>query len=158
MTTTTPTDFANIPHPAGATHVAEWNLADPTAGRYFSGTKRVIDRTDDEYNDDIEVEVWGTQTPGEVSRHVNVTEGGYERVTLSSAAHARQFGEALIAAADEWDQMAESDSLAGLQARVVELVGELFRRGVGAEELCRLVGASSLDELRSVVGNDEAWR
>ena len=135
------------------------DLADPTAGRYFSGTKRVIDRTDDEYNDDIEVEVWGTQTPqGEDSRHVNVTEGGYERVTLSSAPHARQFGEALIAAADELDQMAGSDSLAGLQARVVELIGELFRRGVGAEELCRLVGASSLDELRSVVGNDEAWR
>jgi hypothetical protein len=148
-TPTATTDFANIPHPAGATHVAEWNPADPTAGRYFSGTKRVIDRTDDEYNDDIEVEIYGEQTPqGEVSRQVDVTEGGYERVTLSSAAHARAFGEALIAAADEIEQMAESDSLAGLQARVVELVGELFRRGVGAEELCRLVGASSLDEPR----------
>jgi len=77
------------------------------ATRYFEGSKRFIDRADDPHNDDLTVEIWGTQTPeGQVSRHVNVTEGGYERVTLSSAAHVRQFGEALIAAADEGDQMA----------------------------------------------------
>jgi hypothetical protein len=50
---TTTTDLANIPYPAGATHVAEWDdprYPDPTAPRYFRGTLWVIDRTDDPYN------------------------------------------------------------------------------------------------------------
>jgi hypothetical protein len=100
---TSTTDLANIPHPAGATYVSDWDAsADPDAGRYFRGTKRVIDRTDDEHNDDIHVEIWGEQTrEGEVSRYVEVSEGRIQQVTLSSAAHARAFGEALIAAADE---------------------------------------------------------
>lgn len=51
-----------------------------------------------------------------------------------------------------------TDSLEGLKARMVELVDELFRRGVGVEELCRWAGVSSLDELRSLVGNDAALR
>jgi hypothetical protein len=38
-----------------------------------------------------------------------VTEGNYERMELSSSDHAREFGRALIAAADEWDQMATYD-------------------------------------------------
>ena len=92
-----------------------------------------------------------------------ITEGDYERIELSRSDHARQFGLALIAAADEWDQMANydsitADSLEGLQARLVELVDELFRRGVGVEELWRRAGVSSLDELRSLVGNDAALR
>ena len=32
----------------------------------------------------------------------------------------------------------------GLRVCLVELVNELFRRGVGVEELCRQIGASSL--------------
>jgi hypothetical protein len=40
------------------------------------------------------------------------------------------------------------DSLEDLQARIVELIDELLRRGC----------ASSVDELRSVVGDEAAWR
>jgi hypothetical protein len=50
---TTTTDLAKIPIPAGATHVSEWEdprYPDPTAPRYFRGTQWVIDRTDDPYN------------------------------------------------------------------------------------------------------------
>jgi len=105
----------DVAPPDGALRVFDWDDARfgvEEATRYFEGSKRFIDRADDPHNDDLTVEIWGTQTPeGQVSRHVNVTEGGYERVTLSSAAHVRQFGEALIAAADEWDQMAGHDRI-----------------------------------------------
>jgi len=112
MTTTITTeDLANVPDPAGATYVADWdNPADPAAGRYFRGTKRVIDRADDPYKGDLEVKSWGVQArEGDVRRYVDVTEGGYERLTFSGAVDARQFGEALIAAADEVHQMAGRD-------------------------------------------------
>jgi predicted butyrate kinase (DUF1464 family) len=92
-----------------------------------------------------------------------VHEGEYDRIELSTSDHARQFGLALIAAADEWDQVASYDSITTesverLQALMVELVDELLRRGVGVEEVCRRVGVSSLDELRNVVGDDAAQR
>jgi hypothetical protein len=80
----------------------------PDPRRYLDGTKRVIDP----YNDDITVQVWGTQTPeGQVHRHIDVAEGGYERLMMSSAAHARAFGQALIAAADEVDLTASRDPI-----------------------------------------------
>jgi hypothetical protein len=41
---------------------------------------------------------------------------------------------------------------------MVELVNEALGRGVSADELFRQIGAASLDELRSAVGNDQAWR
>jgi len=54
--------------------------------------------------------IYGSQgTAGDVTRHIMVTEGNYERMELSSSDHAREFGRALIAAADEWDQMATYD-------------------------------------------------
>ena len=40
-----------------------------------------------------------------------ITEGNREAIELSSSDHARQFGRALIAAADEWEQMAAYDTL-----------------------------------------------
>jgi hypothetical protein len=101
---TSTTDLANMPIPAGATCVSEWDAsADPDAGRYFSGTKRVIDRTDDPYNPDLMVEIYGEQTrEGEVSRYIDVlNEERRQQLSFRSAAHARAFGEALIAAADE---------------------------------------------------------
>jgi hypothetical protein len=68
---------------------------------------RGIDRSDDPHNDDIEIEIDGTQgAAGDVTRHIMVSDGGYERIELHSAAHARQLGLALIAAADEVEQMA----------------------------------------------------
>ena len=36
--TTTATDLANVPHPAGATDVAEWY----DDARYFTGTQRLV--------------------------------------------------------------------------------------------------------------------
>ena len=99
--------------------MSEWdNPADPTSGRYFRGTQRVVDRSDDEYNADVVVEIWGAQTPdGTVRRHVDVAEGGYERLTFSSVAHVRAFGKALIAAADEVDEMASLDPVGGTPYR-----------------------------------------
>jgi hypothetical protein len=41
--------------------------------------------------------------------HIMVMEGNYERMELSSSDHAREFARALLAAADEWDQMATYD-------------------------------------------------
>jgi len=107
MNTTATTELANIPCPAGAVEVSEWdNPADPTERRYFRGTQRFIDRSDDEYNGDLVVDLWGTQTKeGQIYRHVDITEGGCESLTFSSAAHVRALGEALIAAADEIDAM-----------------------------------------------------
>ena len=48
---------------------------------------------------------------GDVTRHLMITEGNREAIELSSSDHARQFGRALIAAADEWEQMAAYDTL-----------------------------------------------
>jgi hypothetical protein len=107
MTSTISTDhLANVPHPAGATSVTDWDDGVPTE-RYFRASKSIVDRADDPNLDgDIAVEIWGVQTAdGEVRRHVDVLEGRYERLTMSSAGHARAFGEALIAAADEMEQM-----------------------------------------------------
>jgi hypothetical protein len=106
MTTTNTTDLVNVPHPASATRVCEWN---DDARRYFTGSSWFVDR-DGPIDHDITVEIYGSQgTAGDVTRHIMVTEGNYERMELSSSDHAREFGRALIAAADEWDQMATYD-------------------------------------------------
>ena len=106
-----PRSLANIPCPAGAVEVSDWdNPADPTERRYFRGTQRFIDCSDDEYNGDLVVDLWGTQTmEGQVYRYVDVLDGGSEAITLSSAAHVRALGQALIAAADEIDEMTSRD-------------------------------------------------
>ena len=110
MTTTTTTDLADFAHPAGAVHVAEWYDTQPgpyQARRYFRGSTWVVNRESD---DDIAIQIDGTQgAGGDVTRQIMVIEGDYERMELSSSDHARQFGRALIAAADEWDQSAVCD-------------------------------------------------
>jgi hypothetical protein len=76
--------------------------------RYFDGTKRVIER--DGLDKDISVKIYGTQgTAGDVTRHVIVIDDDREALTLTSSDHARQFGRALLAAADKWEQMASYD-------------------------------------------------
>ena len=86
--------------------MCEWN---DDARRYFTGSSWFVDR-DAPIDHDITVEIYGSQgTAGDVTRHIMVTEGNYERMELSSSDHAREFGRALIAAADEWDQMATYD-------------------------------------------------
>jgi hypothetical protein len=106
MTSTT-SDLANVPHPGGAVYVADWdNDAEPR--RYFRGTSWFVDR-DGPIDHDITVEIYGSQgTSGDVSRHIMLTDGEYERMELSSSDHARQFGLALLDAADEMDRLTQS--------------------------------------------------
>ena len=115
MTTTIPDHIVNMPSPAGATEVCSWDdpslINDPTARRYFQGTQRFIDRSDDEYNLDLVVELWGTQShQGDVYRCPDALDVREERrgqvLRFSTVARLRAFGEAVIAAADEWEQMA----------------------------------------------------
>jgi hypothetical protein len=59
--TTTTTDLANVPHPAGAVHVAEWDgLEFDAPRRYFRGSSRVVEREGD-IDKDITVEIYGSQ-------------------------------------------------------------------------------------------------
>lgn len=44
-TSSTLDTLANVPHPAGATYVAEWD--DDGSRYYYCGTRRVVDRADD---------------------------------------------------------------------------------------------------------------
>ena len=96
MTTTQADNLANVPHPAGAVRVCEWDdvrFGIEYARRYFVGTKRVIDR--DGLDRDISVEIYGTQgTAGDVTRRVIVFDDDREALDLapatkpdSSAAH-----------------------------------------------------------------------
>jgi hypothetical protein len=104
------------------------------ASRYFGGTEWVVDRSDDEYNGDIVVEIWGTQArEGDVKRYVDILdEERREQMPLSSAAHVRQFGEALIAAADEIDQAASRDKT----DNQLEQCGNCGRHGWHATDRC----------------------
>jgi hypothetical protein len=114
MTSITTDNLANVPHPAGATHVDDWydmQLGIENARRFFCGSSWFVDR-DGPIDHDITVQIDGSQgTAGDVTRHIMVCEGNRESLELSSSDHARQFGRALIAAADEWDQMAGYDEL-----------------------------------------------
>jgi hypothetical protein len=111
MTTTTDS-LANVPHPVGAVHVADWDgvqFGIEHTGRYFHGSVRVVER-DGDNEDDISVEIYGSQgAAGDVTRLIAIDEGEHERIHLSSPTHAREFARALIAAADEVEQMAGYD-------------------------------------------------
>jgi hypothetical protein len=104
---TTTTDLANVPHPAGATHVADWydrQFGIDHVSRYFSDSSRVVER--DGQDRDAIVQIDRTQgADGDVTRRIMVFDGNTEARELSGN-HARQLGSALIAAADEVDQMA----------------------------------------------------
>ncbi len=43
MTATARTDLANVPHPAGANYVAEWDNDVSEPRRYFRGSTRVVE-------------------------------------------------------------------------------------------------------------------
>ena len=106
MTTTT-SDLANVAHPAGATHVADWydlQFGINQVGRYFSGSSRVVERQDQ--GRDVIVQIDGTQrADGAATRRILVIDGNAEAIELSGG-DARQLGRALIAAADEVDRWA----------------------------------------------------
>jgi hypothetical protein len=94
---------------------------------HFRGSTRVVGRADDPHGADISVEVYGSQgAAGDVTRLIAIDEDDHERFHLTSSAHAR----ALLEAADErpdasYDSIT-TDSLEGLQARMVEVVDELL--------------------------------
>jgi hypothetical protein len=97
MTTTTTTDnLANVPHPAGATAVHEWDpYADTaTTTRYFRGGSWVIERADRAI--DMCLQVDGIQhADGRVERFVVLDDDNM------TAALARRLAAALVEAADE---------------------------------------------------------
>jgi hypothetical protein len=81
------------------------------ARRFFTGSSWVVERGERLNDEDIVVQIDGSQgTAGDVTRHIMVYNGNREAIELSGD-HARQFGLALIAAADEADQMATYDEL-----------------------------------------------
>jgi hypothetical protein len=77
MTTTTDS-LANVPHPVGAVHVADWDgvqFGIEHTGRYFHGSVRVVER-DGDNEDDISVEIYGSQgAAGDVTRLIAIDEG-----------------------------------------------------------------------------------
>lgn len=84
-----------------AIYFAEWDAGVSDPSRYYRGSTRVIDRVEDPHGDDIRVEIYSSQSvAGDVTRLIAFDEGNYERTHLTIAAHAREFGQALIAAAD----------------------------------------------------------
>jgi hypothetical protein len=98
-TTTKPDHLANVPHPAGATSVDEWDTASEAPGRYFTGKKWPLSRRD------AEVLIDGFQrVDGTGERFVNLMDEGTELLTELTADQAREIGLALIAAADELDR------------------------------------------------------
>jgi hypothetical protein len=106
MTTTTPAKLANIPHPAGAVEVCPWC----DTGSYFQGGSWVVERNTKD--DDFSVQIDGTQyADGRVKRFIMVAEGNTEALIELTRDHARQLGEALIAAADELETMASYDQV-----------------------------------------------
>jgi len=83
-----------------AIYLAEWDAGVSDPSRY-RGSTRVIDRVEDPHGDDIRVEICSSKSvAGDVTRLIAFDEGNYERTHLTIAAHAREFGQALIAAAD----------------------------------------------------------
>ena len=71
--------------------------------RYFSGSSRVVER--DHQDRDLVVQLYGTQAAdGAVTRRIMVLDGNTEAAELSGA-YARALARALIAAADEAEQM-----------------------------------------------------
>jgi hypothetical protein len=106
MSENTPDQLANVPLPAGAVKVYDWDdieFNDPH--RYFTGTRRVVERDTDE---DISVLVDGTQRPdGRIVRVITVVDGDREIIPSITPGLARQIGAALIAAADEVESAIE---------------------------------------------------
>jgi hypothetical protein len=114
MTTTTTNDsLANVPHPAGAVKVCDWDdlqAGTEHATRYFRGSSRLIER-DGDIDKDITVEIYGTQSvAGDVVRRIMAIVDDRDAVDLRSS-DARQLGRALIALADEAEQMNGYDKI-----------------------------------------------
>lgn len=108
MTTAT-NPYRQIPHPAGAVHIEDWDDADtPEPFRFFDGSRWGVDRP--HRDSDLEVRVSGLQYhDGRIVRDIVVHElHADEPITIEQA---RRLAAALIAAADEVEQMNGYDQL-----------------------------------------------
>jgi hypothetical protein len=102
MSTTT-----DIAWPPDTSSVTEWELTErtrrtgmPDPIRYFVGTTRTV-------GEDIEVQIEGVQhSDGRVERSIGIP--GYGEGCRVNSADARGLARALIAAADEIDQLADT--------------------------------------------------
>ncbi|WP_324666436.1 Hypothetical protein MUW33_2779 [Mycobacterium canetti] len=95
--------YAHLPTPAGAVSVDTWHDDGEHAGRYFDGTKRVVEVPDQQ--DDAYVSIGGEQTPDRVQRWIWVDA---EQLT---PALARQLAAHLVAAADECELLDGYDQI-----------------------------------------------
>jgi hypothetical protein len=98
--------YPNVPFPAGAVEVYDWDEYDiDHTGRYFRGFTRVVERDTD---NDISVLVDGTQrTDGRSVRVITVVDGDTEAIPSLTPGLARQIAAALVAAADEVESSIE---------------------------------------------------
>lgn len=101
--TTPPTD---PPIPAAAIKAWDWEPPQrtgmPDATRYFIGTARSVESGERGHRDNAEVQIEGVQhSDGRVERAIRVSRVGDE-LTITQA---RQLAAALLAAADEADEM-----------------------------------------------------
>ncbi|MDT5066734.1 MAG: hypothetical protein QOK02_2889 [Mycobacterium sp.] len=97
--TATATDLANVPHPAGATRVYEWEAPQatgyPQASRYFVGSTSAIE-VGDAHHKFIGVRIDGTQyADGRIERVISIDD---VNLTLE---HASRVGAALLTAVEE---------------------------------------------------------
>jgi hypothetical protein len=115
-TTVTAEDLANVPHPGGATYVGDWDSdPNPHASRYWQGASRTVSLGQMSRRRDVQVTIAGTQhADGHSERYLEVEEVHPDLGVITdepiTPAEARAWAVALIAAADDADQMASRDS------------------------------------------------
>ena len=114
-TTITTKDLANVPHPAGATYVDNWDSdVAPEANRYWHGAPRTVHLGENSHRHDVQVRVAGSQHPdGRVERYIEVEDVHPDLGVITdepiTVAEARTWADALLAATDEADKMASRD-------------------------------------------------
>jgi hypothetical protein len=116
-TTSTATDLANIPIPAGAVRVFDWQMpavsGHPEPLRYFDGITRVVDRVNSR-GDDVEVIIEGTQhSDGQVERAIRVSHIDPDFPMLLE--RVEELSKAFAAAADEAKTLSSYDQICEAQ-------------------------------------------
>jgi hypothetical protein len=103
--------LADVPLPAGATQVYDWDdTSTDTPSRYWRGSSWLIDANDLRGAEDIEVFIDGVQhADGRVERFVHVHQTHSDDIITIE--QVRQLAQALLAAADEAEQMNSYDRI-----------------------------------------------
>lgn len=97
-TTTTIDDLANVPRPAGATEVYDWEDLPDAPSRYFVGSSWLIERDNE---DNLNVVINGTQWPDHTDHVITLQDVKHDILDALTAGQAHQLGVALIQAAFE---------------------------------------------------------